>query len=238
MNKFLFLTLFVVFFSCKNEITPEVTPKKEKQTITISGFFENIGDLTKITLHDFSGQQHNIIAETYVKNNSFSFEIPKQEPVKILTLGINGLEGYVPLIAHKSDLVLRMNLKQVFLSDVSGDPANDAFSLYKKEQYKYQNQISSISELAKNESLSEEMKTTFNNRIEAFKKTTKEQYLNLFNNNLNNFTSGLILEDLFREQIVTASEGLTMFEKLPQHYKNTPGAQSLYRYMVRQAQGQ
>ena len=234
----LFIATLLICFACKEtEKKTDTNDLVAKTTIKISGYFENIGDLTKITLNDFSGQQHKIIAEALVKNNSFEFEIPKPNNVTILTLGVNGIEGYVPIIAHESDLVLRMNLKRIYLSDVSGDNANDAFSFYKKEKYKYDNQITSIGELSNMPNVTEEMKKTFQQRITEFKTATKEAYLKMFNDNLNNFTSGLILEDLFREQIVSANEGLNMFEKLPEIYKNTTGAKSVHQFMLRKAQG-
>lgn len=234
-----FIVIILCLCQCKNsQEAPATSEEQTKTTIKISGYFESIGDLTKVTLNDFSGQQHRILAETLVKNNSFEFSIPKPKQVTILTLGVNGLEGYVPIIAHNNDLVLRMNLKRIYLSDVSGDNANDAFSFYKKEKYKYDNQIASISELSNTPNVTDDMKATFQKRITEFKVATKEAYLKMFHDNLNNFTSGLILEDLFREQIVSANEGLNMFEKLPEVYKNTLGAKSVYQYMLRQTQGQ
>lgn len=234
----LFIVIILCFSQCKESQKEKVTTEQETKTsIKISGYFENIGDLTKVTLNDFSGQQHKIIAETLVKNNSFEFSIPKPKQVTILTLGVNGIEGYVPIIAQHNDLVLRMNLTRIYLSDVSGDNANDAFSFYKKEKYKYDNQIASINELSNVPNATDEMKDTWQKRIAEFKIATKETYLKMFNDNLNNFTSGLILEDLFREQIVSANEGLNMFEKLPEVYKETNGAKSVYQYMLRKSQG-
>ena len=230
----------LLFFSvllltqCKKEQNTEQAIGKEKNTINITGYFENIGDATKVTIADFTGQEKNSVAMAYTKNKTFNLEVPKKELTTIYMIDILGFDGEIPVIVGQDDLIIRVNIETLYLSDVSGDQANDAFTSYKQKKVAFDNQISSMNDMINRPNFSADIKTEWEKRLPEFKKRMAEEYVMLFEKNKKNFTAGLIFEDLVREQIINTKEALALFDSLPDVYKNSFGAKTLYRYLSKQ----
>jgi hypothetical protein len=230
----LFLFSVLLFTECKKERNAEQAIDKEKNTISITGYFENIGDATKVTIADFTGQLKNSIAMGYTKNKSFMLEVPKKEMTTIYMIDVLGFDGEIPIIVGQDDLIIRVNMETLYLSDVSGDQANDAFTSYKQKKVAFDNQIRSMNDMIKRPNFSADIKTEWEKRLPEFKKRMAEEYVLLFEKNKNNFTAGLIFEDLVREQIINTTEALALFDSLPEVYKNSLGAKTLYQYLSNQ----
>lgn len=230
-----FLIVSIALFSCKEDSKTVVDNTQSNDSVTIKGYFERIGNGTKVTMYNFTASNKEVVDSTHVQNRSFAFTIPKKDYVEMYMVSVNGFEEFIPVISSQTNLTIRVNNQSLFLSDVSGDEANDAFSAYKKEKTQYNDQINGMNELmGMNVSADPAMKAEFDKRMQALQATAKAAYFKALNDNKNNFASGLIFEDLMQDNLISLQEAINLFNILPPAYTNSDGGKSTYQYLIQQ----
>ncbi|NQY06097.1 MAG: hypothetical protein HRT68_07920 [Flavobacteriaceae bacterium] len=226
------LLVLLIFVQCKTDQKKQNEASvKSPNIMTISGYFGNIGDGTQVTLKNF-GASSDTLSITYTQHKMFSFDIPKRDDTVIYEIDIKGFDGFLPVISSQNDLVIRMNIDDIYFSDISGDAANEGFSEYKRKKDQLDNQVATFTQLAQQANLNEEGEEEWNKRLRELQISVKTQYNDMIVKNINNFTSGLIMEDLLQGQIITPREGMVLFNKLPDSYKNSFGGKTTYQYLM------